>query len=108
MRADAARLNVRRLSKDRFPFQPYRTVTYQRKLLNSKIIGPKVIKSQIFKDNRGFLRETYKNKFFKDQRTVSHFLSELVINLECLVVSAHVLQNGCDWWLWLYRLKFCS
>ena len=35
------------------------------KILNSKISGPKIIKSQIFSDNRGFLRETFNNKFFK-------------------------------------------
>ena len=36
------------------------------KILNSKISGPKIIKSRIFRDNRGFLRETFNNKFFKN------------------------------------------
>ena len=31
------------------------------KLLKTKITGPKIIKSKIFKDNRGFLRETFRN-----------------------------------------------
>ena len=36
------------------------------KLLNTKIKdGPKIIKSIIFKDERGFLKETYKDKLFK-------------------------------------------
>ena len=30
------------------------------KLLKTKILGPKIIKSQIFKDRRGFLKETYR------------------------------------------------
>ena len=30
-------------------------------LLKTKITGPKIIKSKIFKDNRGFLRETFRN-----------------------------------------------
>ena len=35
------------------------------KLLNTKINGPKIIKSQIFLDNRGYLRETFRNNLFK-------------------------------------------
>tara|TARA_B100001093_G_scaffold486842_1_gene522556 strand:+ start:133 stop:651 length:519 start_codon:yes stop_codon:yes gene_type:complete len=31
------------------------------KLTNTKIDGPKLLKSKIFKDNRGYLRETFKN-----------------------------------------------
>jgi dTDP-4-dehydrorhamnose 3,5-epimerase len=30
------------------------------KLLKTKIPGPKIIKTEIFKDNRGFLKETYR------------------------------------------------
>ena len=30
------------------------------KLLNTKIKGPKIIKTQIYKDSRGFLKEVYK------------------------------------------------
>ena len=36
------------------------------KLINTKIKGPKIIKSQIFKDKRGYLRETFKNSFIKE------------------------------------------
>ena len=36
------------------------------KLLKTKINGPKLIKSQIFKDNRGYLRETFKNYLIKN------------------------------------------
>ena len=35
------------------------------KLTNTRIKGPKLIKSNVFKDNRGFLRETYRKKLFK-------------------------------------------
>ncbi|MDA9629792.1 dTDP-4-dehydrorhamnose 3,5-epimerase [Candidatus Pelagibacter sp.] len=34
------------------------------KLLKTKINGLKLVKSKIFKDQRGFLRETYKKQFF--------------------------------------------
>ena len=37
------------------------------KLLNTKINGPKLIKSKIFKDNRGYLRETFRNNLIKNQ-----------------------------------------
>ena len=30
------------------------------KLLSTKINGPKIIKTEIFKDSRGFLKETYR------------------------------------------------
>ena len=36
------------------------------KLLKTKIDGPKIIKSQIFNDKRGYLRETFKSIFFKN------------------------------------------
>ena len=36
------------------------------KLENVKIKGLKIIKSKIYKDKRGFLREVYKNKLLKD------------------------------------------
>ena len=35
------------------------------KLINTKIAGLKLIKSKIFKDNRGYLRETFRNKLIK-------------------------------------------
>ena len=35
------------------------------KLIKTKLDGPKIIKSKIFKDNRGYLRETFKNNLFK-------------------------------------------
>lgn len=36
-------------------------------LINAKINGPKIIKSQIYKDSRGFLRETFKNNLLKNK-----------------------------------------
>lgn len=36
------------------------------KLLKTKIPGPLLIKSQIFKDDRGYLRETFRNNLFKN------------------------------------------
>jgi dTDP-4-dehydrorhamnose 3,5-epimerase len=36
------------------------------KLINTKIKDLKIIKSKIFKDKRGFLRETYRKKLLKD------------------------------------------
>lgn len=38
------------------------------KLLNTKIKGPKIIKSKIFRDRRGYLRETFKNKLFNNEK----------------------------------------
>ena len=35
------------------------------KILKTKINGPMIIKSTIYKDKRGYLRETFKNHFFK-------------------------------------------
>tara|TARA_B100001057_G_scaffold441671_1_gene476444 strand:- start:362 stop:880 length:519 start_codon:yes stop_codon:yes gene_type:complete len=37
------------------------------KLLNTKIKGPKIIKSKVFNDTRGYLRETFRNDLFKNQ-----------------------------------------
>ena len=34
------------------------------KLISTRISGPKIIKSKIFKDKRGYLRETYKKSLF--------------------------------------------
>ena len=36
------------------------------KLIKTKIKGPKLIKSKIFYDSRGYLRETFRNNLFKD------------------------------------------
>ena len=36
------------------------------KLLKTKILGPKIIKSQIFKDKRGFLKETYRKNILNN------------------------------------------
>ena len=36
------------------------------KLLKTKISGPKIIKSKIFKDSRGYLKETFRNNLIKD------------------------------------------
>ena len=38
------------------------------KILNTKIKGPKIIRSKIFKDKRGYLRETFRNYFFKNEK----------------------------------------
>ena len=35
------------------------------KLLKTKLPGPLIIKSNIYKDNRGFVKETFRNTFFK-------------------------------------------
>ena len=37
------------------------------KLINTKINGLKIIKSEIFNDKRGFLRETYRKNLLKNQ-----------------------------------------
>ena len=37
------------------------------KLLSTKIKGPKLIKSKIFKDNRGYLRETFRKNLIQNQ-----------------------------------------
>ena len=37
------------------------------KIINTKIKGLKIIKSKIFKDNRGFLRETFRKNLFNNQ-----------------------------------------
>ena len=37
------------------------------KLINTKIKGLKIIKSEIFNDKRGFLRETYRKNILKNQ-----------------------------------------
>ena len=38
------------------------------KLIKTKLKGPKIIKSKIYKDKRGYLRETFKNKLIKTTR----------------------------------------
>ena len=37
------------------------------KLTKTRIAGPKLIKSDIFKDNRGYLRETFRNNLFNNK-----------------------------------------
>ena len=37
------------------------------KLTKTRIAGPKLIKSDIFKDNRGYLRETFRNSLFNNK-----------------------------------------
>ena len=36
------------------------------KLIKTKISGPLIIKTKIYKDKRGFLKETFRNSFFKN------------------------------------------
>ena len=38
------------------------------KILKTKIDGPMIIKSKIFKDKRGYLRETFRNYLFKNEK----------------------------------------
>ena len=38
------------------------------KIIKTKISGPKIIKSKIFNDKRGYLRETFRNYFFKNEK----------------------------------------
>ena len=38
------------------------------KLIKTELKGPKIIKSKIYKDKRGYLRETFKNKLIKTTR----------------------------------------
>jgi len=38
------------------------------KILKTKIKGPMIIKSKIFKDKRGYLRETFRNYLFKNEK----------------------------------------
>ena len=38
------------------------------KLIKTKIPGPLIIKSNIFKDKRGYLRETFRNNLFNNKR----------------------------------------
>lgn len=38
------------------------------KLLKTKIKGPKIIRSMVFKDRRGYLRETFRNYLFKNEK----------------------------------------
>ena len=38
------------------------------KLLKTKIDGPKIIKTKIFKDSRGFLKEVFKSNLFKNKK----------------------------------------
>ena len=37
-------------------------------LLKTKIQGPALIKTNIFNDNRGFLKETFRNSLFGDMK----------------------------------------
>ena len=46
------------------------------KIINTRIKnGPKIIKSKIFKDKRGFLRETYKSFLFRNKNFVFDVMS---------------------------------
>ena len=36
------------------------------KLIKTKISGPLIVKTKIYKDKRGFLKETFRNNFFKN------------------------------------------
>jgi len=40
------------------------------KITKTKFLGLKVVQSKIYKDNRGFFKEDFKNKFFKNKKFV--------------------------------------
>ena len=45
------------------------------KLLKTKIDGPKIIKTQIFKDSRGFLKETYRKNILNKKEFIFDVMS---------------------------------
>ena len=58
------------------------------KLENVKIEGLKIIKSKIYRDKRGFLREVYKNKLLKDS-----FLFDVMSNSKKNVLRGLHMQT---------------
>ncbi len=58
------------------------------KLENVKIKGLKIIKSKIYRDKRGFLREVYKNKLLKDS-----FLFDVMSNSKKNVLRGLHMQT---------------
>tara|TARA_E500000178_G_scaffold257637_1_gene254255 strand:+ start:1320 stop:1835 length:516 start_codon:yes stop_codon:yes gene_type:complete len=58
------------------------------KLENVKIKGLKIIKSKIYRDKRGFLREIYKNRLFKDS-----FLFDVMSNSKKNVLRGLHIQT---------------
>ena len=62
------------------------------KLIDTKINDLKIIKSEIFSDKRGFLRETYRKNLLKKQDfpfdiMVSNFAVAVVTNFFGLLIS---------------------
>jgi dTDP-4-dehydrorhamnose 3,5-epimerase len=45
------------------------------KLLKTKISGPKLVKTKIYKDKRGFLKEVYKKKIIKKENFIFDLIS---------------------------------
>jgi dTDP-4-dehydrorhamnose 3,5-epimerase len=45
------------------------------KLINTKISGPKIIKTEIYNDRRGFLKEVYKQKIIKKDKFIFDLMS---------------------------------
>ena len=45
------------------------------KLINTKIIGPKLIKTEIYNDKRGFLKEVYKQEITKKENFIFDLMS---------------------------------
>ena len=45
------------------------------KLINTKISGPKIIKTRIFKDKRGFLKEVYKRNILNKENFIFDIMS---------------------------------
>ena len=46
------------------------------KIFSTKFLGLKVIQSKIYKDNRGFFKENYKKKFFKNKNFIFGCMSK--------------------------------
>ena len=44
-------------------------------LINTKISGPKIVKTTIYKDKRGFLKEVYKKKILKNEDLIFDLIS---------------------------------
>ena len=45
------------------------------KLLKTKIEGPMIIKTKIFKDNRGYFKETYRKSILNEKNFPFDFMS---------------------------------
>ena len=63
------------------------------KLIKTKISGPLIIKTKIYKDKRGFLKETFRNNFFKNIKFPFDIMSLSTKKvLRCLHIQANKSQ----------------